>query len=189
MHRIDTPNAADGLFVEGTGSTSKTVASPEWLTALQEELLYVIEEQGLSPDKQDTTQLRAAIVALILLEIGVSDLLGAFDTFVAPVAVSDGDPVYLANANGYGTLVVAAQDAGIGEPFLAQVKGNAVLPKDATPGQTTFVQGQAAFWDTTTDSVHDNNAANRYTIGYAREARGFLDTTVEIRLNGTPGLS
>jgi hypothetical protein len=65
MHRIDGPGHQAGQFTEGdpgTGTPATTVTA-DWLNAVQEEIVYVIETAGLTLVKADNTQLEQAIVA------------------------------------------------------------------------------------------------------------------------------
>lgn len=68
MHRIDGPGATiEGRFTEGdpiTGVPATTVTG-DWLNALQDEIVNVIEGAGAALDKEDDTQLRDAIATLI----------------------------------------------------------------------------------------------------------------------------
>jgi hypothetical protein len=77
MYRIDndtaaaslpTPAAAGtpGYFTEGnpSGGQPATVVDADWANAVQEELMAVVEEAGLTGDKTDNAQLLAALQAL-----------------------------------------------------------------------------------------------------------------------------
>jgi len=59
MHRIDTPDAAAGLFK--TTPAPATVVPPAWLNDVQETLLVAIEAAGITPVKGTWTELRDAI--------------------------------------------------------------------------------------------------------------------------------
>lgn len=68
MHRIDGVGATiDNLFTEGNPSTGTpaTQVTADFMNAIQEEIAHVIEEAGITLDKEDNEQLHAAIVALI----------------------------------------------------------------------------------------------------------------------------
>jgi microcystin-dependent protein len=68
MHKIDGPGATDqNQFTQGNpaNGTPATVVTPEWLTAVQEELVNVLSEAGVAPSKPDNTQLYQAIQILI----------------------------------------------------------------------------------------------------------------------------
>ncbi len=67
MHRIDGPGAtSDHKFTDGNPSTGTpaTVVLAEWLNAVQEEIIAVLTEAGIDPNKASTTQLRDAIIAI-----------------------------------------------------------------------------------------------------------------------------
>ena len=63
MHRTDAPNHAANLFVDQdpVGGTPGTVVDDDWLNAVQEEIVYVIEQAGIVLAKGTNTQLLAAI--------------------------------------------------------------------------------------------------------------------------------
>lgn len=79
MHRIDTENAVAslpapsapgalvGYFSDGEtiSGTPGTVISANWLNAVQEELVAVMSEGGVTPDKATNDQLLDAIIAII----------------------------------------------------------------------------------------------------------------------------
>lgn len=63
MHKIDTPSAVNGNFVDKNVSAgvSGTVCDAKWLNSVQNEICNTIEAAGLTPDRQDDTQLNEAI--------------------------------------------------------------------------------------------------------------------------------
>lgn len=68
MHRIDGPGAtAGGMFTGGNPATGTpaTALTADWHNAVQEELIAVLTEAGVSPTKAVNTQLRDAIIAII----------------------------------------------------------------------------------------------------------------------------
>lgn len=75
-HRIDSTGATDdNLFTNGDPALAvpSTEVDADWLNMTQEELLYVIEQAGLTPTKGTNTQLKQAILAHIAAAlIGVS---------------------------------------------------------------------------------------------------------------------
>lgn len=67
MHRIDGPGATvDNKFTDGdpVGGVQATLVTDDWLNAVQEEVVGVIESTGAVLDKVTNTQLLAAIRAL-----------------------------------------------------------------------------------------------------------------------------
>lgn len=73
MHRIDGSGAtAENLFTEGdpSGGVPATTVTDYWLNAVQEEVAGVVEEAGLTLDKEDNTQLLAAIQVLAGIATG-----------------------------------------------------------------------------------------------------------------------
>lgn len=68
MHRIDGEGATvDNKFTEGNPSTGAlaTTVTADWCNAVQEEILAVLAEAGITPLKTDNGQLVAAILSLI----------------------------------------------------------------------------------------------------------------------------
>jgi hypothetical protein len=68
MFRIDSETATpDHKFTEGNPviPVPATTVTADWLNSVQEELAYVIEQADMELDKGNTTQLRAAIHALV----------------------------------------------------------------------------------------------------------------------------
>lgn len=80
MHRVDTatavaslpsPQAAGtpGFFIKGDPSvpTQATTPGPDWFNMIQEELYYLVDQAGITPDasKADFTQVHEAIAAMI----------------------------------------------------------------------------------------------------------------------------
>lgn len=63
MHKIDTPTAHNGSFVDPTPGVgvSGTVVDASWLNAVQNEICYVITSAGMSLNKNDNQQLFKAI--------------------------------------------------------------------------------------------------------------------------------
>lgn len=67
MHRIDTPDAAAGLFTDGNPAVPIMATYPDaaYMNALQEEIAHVVESTGLALSKPDRTQLRQAIDLIV----------------------------------------------------------------------------------------------------------------------------
>ncbi|MFV0422052.1 gp53-like domain-containing protein [Oleidesulfovibrio sp.] len=67
MHRIDSQGAtAEGHFTEGNPTIPEpaTVVSADWLNAVQDEILNVLAEADIQPDKAKNAQLKEAILKL-----------------------------------------------------------------------------------------------------------------------------
>lgn len=72
MYPIDTPSAtADHKFTEGSpaGGVPATTVSAVWLNDLQEEVLNILRDRGVTPEKGNQGQLLEAINALIGTQI------------------------------------------------------------------------------------------------------------------------
>lgn len=113
MHRIDHPTAAavmptpaapgtPGFFTNGSPSTGvpATIPGADWANAIQEEIAAVVEAAAIPLDKDNNSQLLAAIVALIT---GGGTALSAEDI---PIADAGG---YFAGAN----VELALQQLGL----------------------------------------------------------------------------
>jgi hypothetical protein len=72
MHRTDAPGNVNGLFNDGNPAAGQqaTALVAAWFNDIQENLAYVIEEQGIVLEKGDYTQLSDAIVALVSGAVG-----------------------------------------------------------------------------------------------------------------------
>lgn len=84
MHRIDEAGHVGNLFDMGDpGVTEATVLGAAWPNAVQEEVIYVIEQAGIVLVKGTNTQLRAAIQTMIAdsqnLPMGQTVLSGSVD--------------------------------------------------------------------------------------------------------------
>ncbi len=93
MHRIDTDGSSGGHFSDGVPSLGikGTKLDDDWLNAVQEEIVGVIEAAGITLVKGDSTQLLAACVsAATANRICRRDANGRAK-FAAPAA--DGDAV------------------------------------------------------------------------------------------------
>lgn len=78
MHRIDNdtavavlpaaaPPGAPGFWTSGDPATETpaTIADEDWFNAVQEELIYLIQQAGLAPDKTNHTQVYQAIAIMV----------------------------------------------------------------------------------------------------------------------------
>ena len=67
MHRIDTPSADNGQFVDKNPSLGidGTVVDAAWLNSVQDELCNMIEGAGINLNKASVVQLRAAVESFI----------------------------------------------------------------------------------------------------------------------------
>lgn len=63
MHKIDTPSADDGQFVDKNPSLGidGTVVDASWLNSVQDEICNMIEGAGITLKKNSVVQLRAAV--------------------------------------------------------------------------------------------------------------------------------
>lgn len=63
MHKIDTPSADDGQFVDKNPSLGidGTVVDAPWLNSVQDEICNMIEGAGITLNKESVVQLRTAV--------------------------------------------------------------------------------------------------------------------------------
>ena len=69
MERITGPGATpDNLFTEGSPSLGidATTVTANWLNGVQEELIHILEEGGVTPDGVNHTQVMEALWALFV---------------------------------------------------------------------------------------------------------------------------
>jgi hypothetical protein len=72
MHKIDGPGHVSGQFVNEDPDLGRapTVVTPEWLNAVQGELIAVIEAAGIAPSKANSAQVLAALNAGVFARFG-----------------------------------------------------------------------------------------------------------------------
>lgn len=139
MHRIDTSGNVDNRFHPGNPATGQqaTLVDQDWLNAVQEEIVGVIDEANISLEKGNNTQLAAAIIALIAGVVG--DGSGAVPT-TRQVLVSGGLLTGGGNLAADRTIGLAAATTG---EAAAQVRNDVVVTPASLAGLVglTFVGG------------------------------------------------
>ncbi len=176
MHKIDTPGAdAASEFTSGNpfAAIPATVVGHEWLNSIQRELVKVVEDEGLSLDKNDDTQLSQALTLLWLSRLNAE--VGRTLTFgSAPYSGNAGDGVLVGD-----TFGIASANFTIGNPVvLVFWAKNVQLPKD-TP--LTITQGDALFWDDAAREVNLTPGGNHH-IGLAAQDAGSPISNVQVQL-------
>ncbi|HBA8653082.1 TPA: phage tail protein [Escherichia coli] len=72
-------------FTEGGNGIPPTYPGPDWFNIIQSELLKILEEAGITPDKADTGQIMAALKKLFITNSGsagaIAGLTGQNNTF------------------------------------------------------------------------------------------------------------
>ncbi|EEW0910800.1 TPA: phage tail protein [Escherichia coli] len=72
-------------FTEGGNGIPPTYPGPDWFNIIQSELLKILEEAGITPDKADTGQIMAALKKLFITNSGsagaIAGLTGENNTF------------------------------------------------------------------------------------------------------------
>lgn len=150
------------------GGVNATVPGYEWFNNVQEELLSVIEGQGLTASDADRTQLRQAIAKMI--QTGQRAVIINGVTF-APAVATQGAAVYWDSANTRFDLAIADGSAKQYVVGFADVAGgnlycfgDAVLFAGLTPGGRYFLSG------TTAGAITTTAPANAVAIGTAKGA-------------------
>jgi hypothetical protein len=136
-------NQAAGLY--------GTELAPAWFNALQEELLYLIEQAGLVPDPNNWTQLKAAITTLINAVVavastaevraGVAEKLTRVDRLWgagALVPLVDAASIALDLSTGLNFSVTIGGNRTLATPTNPKVgqSGVIIVSQDATGGRT-----------------------------------------------------
>lgn len=181
MDRIDTPGSVGGFFRFGNPFALppilSTIVGAQWLNGIQEEALYMIEQEGLTPDKLDNTQLRQAILLRVAALVQAGG--GLVDNFAsAPYTGAAGDGVLIVDTFGIATAAFV-----ISNPVTLQLTGEFTLPK-RTGGGEAILEGAAVFWDDPAREIK-NAAGTAHLVGYAQSAETDGAATVDVRLNGT----
>lgn len=75
MHKIDGPGHANGQFVNEDPETARppTVVTPEWLNAVQGELVALVQAAGIALDKGNSAQVLEALNAGVFARFGPVD--------------------------------------------------------------------------------------------------------------------
>lgn len=151
------------------GGVPATIPGYEWYNNVQEELLAVIEGQGLAASDTDRTQLRQAISKMI--QAGQRSVIIGSATF-APAVTGSGKAVYWDTANSRFDLALADGSAKQNCVGFADVPngnvyafGDAVLFTGLTPGGRYYLDGTTAGNITTVAPV-----SNSVFVGIARTA-------------------
>ena len=131
MHRTEGTHNSAGQFTDGPPATS---IESRWLNAVQEEILYVIEQAGLTPNTaaaDSSDQLKRAIELMLTAKVSYTSATtnyGFTDT--------DGIELLLVNSSG-GAVTVTL-------PTAADNAGRHIVVKVATGGNIVTVAGEGA---------------------------------------------
>lgn len=136
MHRIDTSGNVDNRFHPGNPATGQqaTRVDQDWLNAVQEEIVGVIDQANIPLEKGNNTQLAAAIVALIAGVVG--DGSGAVPT-TRQVLVAGGLLTGGGNLAADRTIGLAAATTG---EAAAQTRNDVVVTPAALAGLVSLTQ-------------------------------------------------
>lgn len=175
VFRIDSPGSAGGAWVGGSpfADVDGTVISPDYMNAVQEELVTFVEAEGLAPSKTDSTQLRAAAIRL------AARLAGAWLTFTAAGSLTGGQGFLAVDVFG---VILASVTAG--QTATLQVRGTFTLPKVSGD---TFAFGTRLYWDAGTGKLTTTSSGNR-TVGVSTAVFAPGTTSASVALSGPPNL-
>ncbi|WP_086733841.1 hypothetical protein [Erythrobacter colymbi] len=136
MHRIDTSGNVDNRFHPGNPATGQqaTLVDQDWLNAVQEEIVGVIDEANIPLEKGNNTQLAAAIVALIAGVVG--DGSGAVPT-TRQLLVAGGLLTGGGNLAADRTIGLAAATTG---EAAAQIRNDVVVTPASLAGLVSLTQ-------------------------------------------------
>lgn len=169
MHRTDAPDNNGGLFQDENPQTATpgTVVDDDWLNAVQEEIVYLIEQAGIVLVKGTNTQLRQGVQKMITDAQKRVQL--DQPTFAAGVA--DGDVVYWDDGNARFDKAIADttnKNRAVGAADVSNGKviafGEAGVFAGLTPGGRYYLSDSAAGAITTTPPV------DRVKVGIAKSA-------------------
>jgi microcystin-dependent protein len=115
MHRIDNssavinqpvpgPPGTPGFFTNGNPATAQeaTIVDDWWFNAIQEEILTVIEQAGIDPDKASTSQLFEALNRLYLGHEDLGDIyltIATYRAWQAPILTANTSSAYTITYN------------------------------------------------------------------------------------------
>lgn len=175
VFRIDSPGNAGNLWVGGNPfqSIPGTVISPDWLNAVQEELVGFVESEMLVASKLDSGQVRQAVAKAVARIAGTELVFTAGATLTAGQGLLSGDAFGVVK-----TSVTSGQQATL------QVRGIFTLPKVTTD---VIAQHVRVYWDNAAGKITTTSSGNR-TVGVATAAAGNGATSVMVLLSGPPNL-
>lgn len=163
------------MFVGGSpfAGIAGTVIAADWLNDKQEELVTLVEAEGISPSKADHTQLRQAILAAIARIAGVEL------AFTAGANLTAGQGLLIVD-----TFGVVKSSVLTGAAARLQVLGTFTLPKVTTD---VLAQGAKLYWDNTAGKLTSTSSGNRL-VGVCAVAAGNGATSVSALLSGPPNV-
>ena len=131
MHRTEGTHNSAGQFTDGPPGT--TIES-RWLYAVQEEILYVIEQAGLTPNPaaaDSSDQLKRAIELMLTANV-------AYARATTNYGFTDTDGIELLLVNSFGGAVTVTL------PTAADNAGRHIVVKVSTSGNNVTVAGEGA---------------------------------------------
>jgi len=175
VHRIDSPGSVAGTWVGGNpfAGVPGTIIAADYLNAHQEELVSMVEAEGLAADKLDTTQVRQAVLHAIARVAGVELVFTAGANLTAGQGLLSGD-----------VFGVVKDSVSTGQQATLVVRGSFNLPKVTADAMTLH---QRVYWDNGVGKLTTTSAGNR-SAGVVIVAAGAGSTSVEVLLQGPPNL-
>jgi hypothetical protein len=151
MHRVDTPGATlDNKFTDGSPSSGvpSTVVDADILNALQEEIVYCIEQMGIVLEKGVNTQLWAALL-LKFATIAALNTHAALPNPHRATSAATADRLILRDASGRAKIAApAASDdiARLGDMDVRLVNFTGTNQSKATTGYQKLPGGLIVQW-------------------------------------------
>lgn len=164
-------NLQNGKFTDGDPENDIPPSTDlaEWANGVTDEILEVLTTAGLTPDENDLTQLRQAILALI--SDAASSVIVHDASFTGPV--SDGDVVWWwAQGDAFAPAIADGtnKQRAVG---IADVTNSRVVAFGLTPsGLLSGLDPGQRYWlsDTTEGAITKNPPDNRIHVGIARSS-------------------
>ncbi|HFP3520412.1 TPA: phage tail protein [Escherichia coli] len=171
-------------FTEGGNGIPPTYPGPDWFNIIQSELLKILEEAGITPDKADTGQIMAALKKLFIMNSGsagaIAGLTGENNTF--PYFTSE-DTMALTPLSAFVRGILGKTTAS--EIINALSLGDTVNKANSAVPNTRRVNGLALSSDITISNI-SGNAGTATRLQNARRINNVLfDGTSDITISTT----
>lgn len=171
-------------FTEGGNGIPPTYPGPDWFNIIQSELLKILEEAGITPDKADTGQIMAALKKLFITNSGsagaIAGLTGQNNTF--PYFTGE-DTMALTPLSAFVRSILGKNTAG--EIIDALLLRDTVNKANSAVPNTRRVNGMPLSSDITISNI-SGNAGTATRLQTARRINNVLfDGTSDITISST----
>ncbi|ENO4780491.1 TPA: phage tail protein [Escherichia coli] len=171
-------------FTEGGNGIPPTYPGPDWFNIVQSELLKILEEAGITPDKADTGQIMAALKKLFIMNSGsagaIAGLTGENNTF--PYFTGE-DTMALTPLSAFVRGILGKTTAS--EIINVLSLGDTVNKANSAVPNTRRVNGLALSSDITINNI-SGNAGTATRLQTARRINNVLfDGTSDITISST----